>query len=228
MRSVSNTGNVTCHLMAITGLITDPSRRKCVPSSEIEPKQPHLQGSIGGQLKNDRHNSSNAEFGVLIAISGHGPSEGGTFRHRSGVSQPTPLLYPPGKREPLTYARLLIHVLVLSSGGGHNSCNLNRVTHVLLLEQGTLNDSRCNSSITEAGVVLAITGHCPSPPVGGKYYHWKGVTRPPPLLYSQEKRDSAYLSCSFSSTNWWCHPGGVIINVKKLLSKRGIELHASC
>ncbi|GBO09835.1 hypothetical protein AVEN_150754-1, partial [Araneus ventricosus] len=31
---------------------------------------------------------------------------------------------------------------------------------------GTSNDSRCYSSSTEAGVLVAITDHSPSPPVG--------------------------------------------------------------
>ncbi|GBM91582.1 hypothetical protein AVEN_209410-1 [Araneus ventricosus] len=32
---------------------------------------------------------------------------------------------------------------------------------------GNLNDSRCNSSSTEAGVLVAITGHGPTPLEGG-------------------------------------------------------------
>ncbi|GBN55076.1 hypothetical protein AVEN_55421-1 [Araneus ventricosus] len=55
--------------------------------------------------------------------------------------------------------------------------------------QGLLNDSRCNGSSTDAGVLAAITGHGPTLPVGGTYYHWRVVTRPPPLLFPQEKRD---------------------------------------
>ncbi|GBM06115.1 hypothetical protein AVEN_265173-1 [Araneus ventricosus] len=48
--------------------------------------------------------------------------------------------------------------------------------------QGLPNDSHCNGSSTEAGVLVVITGHDPTPPVGGTYYHWREVTRPPPLL----------------------------------------------
>ncbi|GBM37992.1 hypothetical protein AVEN_171174-1 [Araneus ventricosus] len=70
---------------------------------------------------------------------------------------------------------------------------------------GTLNGNRCDSSSTDAGVV-AITGHCPTPPDGGTYYHWRKVTRTPPLLYPTGKRDLDYLSGGISSTNSWCLP----------------------
>ncbi|GBM92659.1 hypothetical protein AVEN_185308-1 [Araneus ventricosus] len=36
-----------------------------------------------------------------------------------------------------------------------------------------LNDSRCNSSTTKAGVITAITGHRPIPPEGGTYCQWR-------------------------------------------------------
>ncbi|GBN19523.1 hypothetical protein AVEN_76263-1 [Araneus ventricosus] len=48
------------------------------------------------------------------------------------------------------------------------------------------NDRRCNSSSTETGVLVAITGHCPTSPGGVTYYHWRKVTQSPPLLYFQE------------------------------------------
>ncbi|GBM17461.1 hypothetical protein AVEN_193757-1 [Araneus ventricosus] len=54
----------------------------------------------------------------------------------------------------------------------HN-LNLKWATPVLLWHPGILNDSRCNRSSTEAGVPVAITGHAPTPPVGGTYYHWR-------------------------------------------------------
>ncbi|GBN42339.1 hypothetical protein AVEN_71253-1 [Araneus ventricosus] len=46
---------------------------------------------ILGQLKNGRHDSSGTEAGDLLPITGHGPtpSEGGTFRHRSGGNSTT-------------------------------------------------------------------------------------------------------------------------------------------
>ncbi|GBM48178.1 hypothetical protein AVEN_138308-1 [Araneus ventricosus] len=37
-----------------------------------------------------------------------------------------------------------------------------------------MNNSLCNSSSTEAGVLVAITGHGPTPSEGGTYYHWWG------------------------------------------------------
>ncbi|GBN90753.1 hypothetical protein AVEN_121820-1 [Araneus ventricosus] len=38
--------------------------------------------------------------------------------------------------------------------------------------QGNLNDSLCNNSNTEAGVLMTITGDGPTPLEGGTYYHW--------------------------------------------------------
>ncbi|GBM12204.1 hypothetical protein AVEN_21012-1 [Araneus ventricosus] len=57
---------------------------------------------LGIHLKNGRCDNSDSDIGVVIAITGHGPTppEGSTFRHRSGVTQPTPLLCLPRKREP--------------------------------------------------------------------------------------------------------------------------------
>ncbi|GBM57586.1 hypothetical protein AVEN_85450-1 [Araneus ventricosus] len=70
--------------------------------------------------------------------------------------------------------------------------------------QRTLNDSRCNRSSTEAGILMAITGHGSTPPEGGTYYHLKGVTQPPRLLNPSKEREPAYLSGGFSSTYSWC------------------------
>ncbi|GBL89157.1 hypothetical protein AVEN_255277-1 [Araneus ventricosus] len=58
--------------------------------------------SVWGPLKNNRCNSSDTEVGVLTVITGYGPAppEGGTYRHRWGVTLPTPLLCPRGKRIP--------------------------------------------------------------------------------------------------------------------------------
>ncbi|GBN26109.1 hypothetical protein AVEN_169634-1 [Araneus ventricosus] len=36
-----------------------------------------------------------------------------------------------------------------------------------------LNESRCNNSSTEARVLVALTGHGPTPPEGGTYYNWR-------------------------------------------------------
>ncbi|GBL92183.1 hypothetical protein AVEN_91521-1 [Araneus ventricosus] len=52
---------------------------------------------------------------------------------------------------------------------------------------GTLNKSCCDSSSSEAGVAIAITGGDPTSPEGGTYYHRREVTRPPPLLYPPGK-----------------------------------------
>ncbi|GBM82816.1 hypothetical protein AVEN_37276-1 [Araneus ventricosus] len=38
-----------------------------------------------------------------------------------------------------------------------------------------LNDSRCDNSSAEAGVLMAITGHNPTAPVEGTHYHRKWV-----------------------------------------------------
>ncbi|GBN24828.1 hypothetical protein AVEN_99429-1 [Araneus ventricosus] len=58
----------------------------------------------------------------------------------------------------------------------------NRVTLVLPYHFGTLNDSRYNNSSTEAEVLVAITSHGPTFPVGGTCYLWREVTLPPPLF----------------------------------------------
>ncbi|GBM84280.1 hypothetical protein AVEN_115469-1, partial [Araneus ventricosus] len=68
----------------------------------------------------------------------------------------------------------------------------------------TLNNSRCNSSSTEVGVLMAITGR--APPLTRRIHSLEGVTQPPPLLYLQEKPEPAFLSGSFSSMNSWCPP----------------------
>ncbi|GBN95591.1 hypothetical protein AVEN_229812-1 [Araneus ventricosus] len=39
---------------------------------------------------------------------------------------------------------------------------------------GLVNNSRCDKSSSEAGVLMAISSHGPKPPEGGKYCHWKG------------------------------------------------------
>ncbi|GBM03684.1 hypothetical protein AVEN_22848-1, partial [Araneus ventricosus] len=45
---------------------------------------------------------------------------------------------------------------------------VNRVTLVLPRHIG-----RCNRSSTQAGVVVTITDHGPTPPEGDMYYHWR-------------------------------------------------------
>ncbi|GBL83635.1 hypothetical protein AVEN_196454-1 [Araneus ventricosus] len=102
---------------------------------------------------------------------------------------------------------ILFFLFHLSKKCNHLVCILNRVTPLLPWHSGTLNDSRCNSSSTETGVIAAITGHRPTPPEGGTYYHRWEVTRPLPLLHPQEKREPTFKSDSFSSTNSWYSRG---------------------
>ncbi|GBM04878.1 hypothetical protein AVEN_252824-1 [Araneus ventricosus] len=61
-----------------------------------------------------------------------------------------------------------------------------KVQRIIIFNQGdaasahsvTLNDCRCNSSTTEALVLVTITACGPTLPVGGMFYHWREVTRP--------------------------------------------------
>ncbi|GBO16291.1 hypothetical protein AVEN_173249-1 [Araneus ventricosus] len=57
------------------------------------------------------------------------------------------------------------------------------------------------AAIAEAGALIIITDHGPTAPEGGTYYHWWEVTRTPLLLWTQEKRELAYLYGGFSSVN---------------------------
>ncbi|GBL94630.1 hypothetical protein AVEN_83953-1 [Araneus ventricosus] len=59
-----------------------------------------------------------------------------------------------------------------------------------------LNESLCNSSSTEAGILIAITEIGPTPSVGGSAITGGG-TQAPPLLYPLGKREPAYLSGGF-------------------------------
>ncbi|GBN38794.1 hypothetical protein AVEN_75279-1 [Araneus ventricosus] len=79
-------------------------------------------------------------------------------------------------------------------------CGLHGVTSVMPTGvPGTLNDSSCESSSTEGGVLVANSGHGLTSPKGVTYHyiplhtiaHQREVTRPPPLLYSPGKRDPA-------------------------------------
>ncbi|GBM51522.1 hypothetical protein AVEN_74700-1 [Araneus ventricosus] len=59
------------------------------------------------------------------------------------------------------------------------------------------------SSSTEAGVLVAITGYGPPPPVGGTYYHWREATRSPQLLYPRGSETSlTYPEASDPRTPW--------------------------
>ncbi|GBM28621.1 hypothetical protein AVEN_72192-1 [Araneus ventricosus] len=67
-----------------------------------------------------------------------------------------------------------------------------------------LNDSRCNSSSTEARALVAITD-----PSHRRYVLSLEGGFNPPLLYPQEKREPVYLSGGFSSMKSWCPPRGM-------------------
>ncbi|GBM35716.1 hypothetical protein AVEN_58401-1 [Araneus ventricosus] len=49
-------------------------------------------------------------------------------------------------------------------------------------------------------VLIVINSHGLIPPEGDTFSHLLRITQPPPLLYSEEKREPAYLSGGFSST----------------------------
>ncbi|GBM20254.1 hypothetical protein AVEN_216670-1 [Araneus ventricosus] len=63
-----------------------------------------------------------------------------------------------------------------------------------------LNNSRCDSSSTRAGVLIPITGHGPTPPLGGTQNH---LQRASPKYYCthQGAYHPAYLFGGFSTTN---------------------------
>ncbi|GBL89739.1 hypothetical protein AVEN_104677-1 [Araneus ventricosus] len=75
--------------------------------------------------------------------------------------------------------------------------------------QGPVNDSLCNSSSTEAGVLMAITGHGPAPPEGDRHYHLRSNTT---LTFSVPAKRSenplAYPAASDPRTRG-ATPGGV-------------------
>ncbi|GBM01537.1 hypothetical protein AVEN_209336-1 [Araneus ventricosus] len=80
--------------------------------------------------------------------------------------------------------------------------------HRPAVASGIFNGDSSNSSGTEVGVLMSITGHGPTSPEGCTYHHrWK-VIPSPSLLYYKEKRVPSYLSSGFASTSPWCFPGG--------------------
>ncbi|GBM61849.1 hypothetical protein AVEN_265496-1 [Araneus ventricosus] len=64
-----------------------------------------------------------------------------------------------------------------------------------------LNESRCNSSSIEAGVLVAITGQSPTSLKGGMYYHFRKDSRPAPFLYPRPGERTRLLIRRFSSTS---------------------------
>ncbi|GBM11074.1 hypothetical protein AVEN_259763-1 [Araneus ventricosus] len=74
----------------------------------------------------------------------------------------------------------------------------------------SIRDSEYNSSSTEAGVLVPITGHGLTPPIGSTYYHWWRDPAPP-LQYPPGKREPAYFSGGFSSVYSRCLPEGYVM-----------------
>ncbi|GBM62275.1 hypothetical protein AVEN_264138-1 [Araneus ventricosus] len=66
-----------------------------------------------------------------------------------------------------------------------------------------LNGSRCNSSSAEAGILLAITGHVPTPPVGGMLYHRHRAS--PKHFYSLQGSETLLTSPATSDPRTRCH-----------------------
>ncbi|GBM09754.1 hypothetical protein AVEN_101800-1 [Araneus ventricosus] len=67
-----------------------------------------------------------------------------------------------------------------------------------------LNDSRCDSSRGEAGVLMAITGYGLTPPVGGTHFHRQRTS--PNHYCTHLGNESANISDYFSFTFSWCPP----------------------
>ncbi|GBL85707.1 hypothetical protein AVEN_193159-1 [Araneus ventricosus] len=59
---------------------------------------------------------------------------------------------------------------------------------------GNLNDSLCNSSSTETGVLIAIPGHFLTPPEGVTYYYWRRDSFSLHFSTHVQEREPAYLS----------------------------------
>ncbi|GBN64246.1 hypothetical protein AVEN_28227-1 [Araneus ventricosus] len=117
-------------------------------------------------------------IGVRVTSNDHRPRPDPS-RRRYVLSQErgkTPLLYPPGKRDP---AYLYGDFSFVNSWclPGKSRVTVNHPA----LAYGALNDSRCNSSRTEVGalVVRHGSGRGLTLPEGGTYYHWWEVTQSP-------------------------------------------------
>ncbi|GBL60645.1 hypothetical protein AVEN_176301-1, partial [Araneus ventricosus] len=72
----------------------------------------------------------------------------------------------------------------------HDTRPENWIYPALSWHPGPLNGSPCNSSSAEAEVLVAITGHGPTPPEGGTYCHWRGLEypKPPITIYTRKAR----------------------------------------
>ncbi|GBM68217.1 hypothetical protein AVEN_96142-1 [Araneus ventricosus] len=81
---------------------------------------------------------------------------------------------------------------------------------------GHLHGNRCLSA--EAGVLVAITDHCSTPPVGGTYYHWR---RDPSPHYCTPRRSEiplTYAAASHPRTRG-ASPGGYILHTYRVSQK---------
>ncbi|GBL75957.1 hypothetical protein AVEN_234282-1 [Araneus ventricosus] len=65
-----------------------------------------------------------------------------------------------------------------------------------------LNDSHCNSSSSEAGILVALTGHGSTPPVGGTHYYRQWETEA--FIVPTREARPACLSGGLSFTYSWC------------------------
>ncbi|GBM09576.1 hypothetical protein AVEN_29428-1 [Araneus ventricosus] len=77
--------------------------------------------------------------------------------------------------------------------------------------QGSVNDNHCSSSSTEAGVLVAITGHGPTPPVGGTYYHWWRDPSSIITIPTRETRGRLLIRRPLTSEYSRCPPVGLIL-----------------
>ncbi|GBM12947.1 hypothetical protein AVEN_164002-1 [Araneus ventricosus] len=59
-----------------------------------------------------------------------------------------------------------------------------------------LSDGCCNSSIAETGVLVAITDHGPTPPVGGIHYHRRRASLSPHFTYQGNDTPLTYRTAS--------------------------------
>ncbi|GBN51689.1 hypothetical protein AVEN_242126-1 [Araneus ventricosus] len=79
--------------------------------------------------------------------------------------------------------------------------NFKRVISILPWHSGTLNDSHCNSSTTESGVLDAITGHGSTSPEGRTYYHMWGNTTATITVPRRSENPLIYMAASDPRTH---------------------------
>ncbi|GBM13368.1 hypothetical protein AVEN_159786-1 [Araneus ventricosus] len=75
-----------------------------------------------------------------------------------------------------------------------------------------LSDGRCNSSSVEAGLLMVINGHVPTPPVGGTHYHRQWASQSHFYTHQGSETPLTYLAASNPSTRGiskWDHTLGI-------------------